>query len=71
MIGRFIADFYAPSRRLVIEVDGAYHAERARIDARRDAAFERAGYRVVRLEASFIASDIEAALALIRAAVLA
>ncbi len=39
-----------------------------RADSRRDAALERAGYRLVRLEASFIASDIEAALALIRAA---
>ncbi len=26
LLGRFIADFYAPAQRLVIEVDGAYHA---------------------------------------------
>jgi very-short-patch-repair endonuclease len=61
----------APAQRLVIEVDGAYHGERARADARRDAALERAGYRVVRLEASLIASDISGALAVIRAARLA
>jgi len=54
----------------VLEVDGEYHAERAHADARRDAAFQRAGYRVVRLEASLIANDIEGALALIRAALL-
>ncbi|MEO8902795.1 MAG: hypothetical protein ABI627_14825, partial [Polyangiaceae bacterium] len=36
----------------------------------RDAALERAGYRVVRVEASLIASDIEGVLALIRAALL-
>ena len=70
LLGR-IADFYAPSHRLVIEVDGAYHAEHGRADARRDAAFEGAGYRVVRLEASLIASNIEVALTLIRASLLA
>ena len=58
LLGRFIADFYAPAQRLVIEVDGVYHGERARADARRDAALERAGYRVVRLETSLIARDI-------------
>ena len=68
LLGRFIADFYAPSQRLVIEVDGAYHAERARADARRNAALECAGYRLLRIEASLIASDISGALALIRAA---
>ena len=71
LLSRFIADFYAPASRLVMEVDGAYHAERSRADARRDVALERAGYRVVRLQAWLIASDIEGALALIRAALLA
>jgi len=37
-------------------------------DARRDAALVRAGYRVLRLEASLIVSDIESALGRIRAA---
>jgi very-short-patch-repair endonuclease len=68
LLGRFIADFYAPTERLVIEVDGAYHAGHARADARRDAALARAGYRILRLEASLIVSDIEGALARIRAA---
>jgi very-short-patch-repair endonuclease len=52
----------------VIEVDGAYHGERARADARRDATLKRAGYRVLRIAASLVASDIESALAGIRAA---
>jgi very-short-patch-repair endonuclease len=43
-------------------------AERARLDARRDATLERAGYRVLRIAASLVASDIEGALAAIRAA---
>jgi very-short-patch-repair endonuclease len=68
LLGRFIADFLAPAQRLVIEVDGAYHGERGGADARRDAALERAGYRVVRVEASLVVSDIERALEQIRAA---
>jgi very-short-patch-repair endonuclease len=68
LLGRFIADFLAPAQRLVIEVDGAYHGERTAADARRDAALERAGYRIVRIEASLVVSDIESALECIRAA---
>jgi Protein of unknown function (DUF559) len=30
LLGRFVADFLAPAQRLVIEVDGVYHRERAR-----------------------------------------
>jgi len=30
LLGRFIADFLAPAQRLVIEIDGGYHAERLR-----------------------------------------
>ena len=71
LLGRFIADFYAPSQRLVLEVDGVYHAERARADARRDAALVRAGYCVLRLKASLVRSDIEGMLGFIRAALLA
>ena len=69
--GRFIADFYAPAVRLVIEVDGAYHAGHLPSDARRDAALARAGYRVLRFEASIIVSNIESALGRIPAALLA
>src|SRR5688572_10457562 len=37
VIGQYIVDFLAPAPRLVVEVDGAYHARRSRVDARRDA----------------------------------
>jgi len=70
LLGRFIADFMAPAQRLVLEVDGAYHGERGAADARRDAALERAGYRVVRVDASLVVSDIDRALEQIRAALL-
>ncbi|HYQ45272.1 MAG TPA: DUF559 domain-containing protein [Polyangiaceae bacterium] len=68
LLGRFIADFLAPAERLVVEVDGGYHAEQDRADARRDAVLARAGYRVLRLAAALVVRDIEAATALVRAA---
>ena len=67
LLGRFIADFLAPARRLVVEVDGAYHVERVRADAGRDAVLMRAGYRVLRFEAQLVAREIEAVVACIRA----
>jgi very-short-patch-repair endonuclease len=35
-LGRFIVDFLAPAQRLVLEVDGDYHAQPRQSDARRD-----------------------------------
>lgn len=64
----FIADFYAPSVRLVVEVDGGYHAVRASADARRERKLERAGYRVLRIEAEELTRNLPAAVAKIRAA---
>jgi very-short-patch-repair endonuclease len=59
-------DFLAPAERLVVEIDGGYHAEQARGDARRDAVLARAGYRVLRLDAALVVRDIEAAVARVR-----
>jgi very-short-patch-repair endonuclease len=67
LCGRFIADFYAPSRRLVIEVDGGSHRGRASADASRDRKLVRAGYRVLRVEAALVLGDLAAAVALVRA----
>ena len=57
----FIADFYAPSARLIVEVDGGYHARRVTADARRDRKLTRAGYRVVRLQSTLVMRDLPAA----------
>jgi len=68
VIGEFIVDFLAPAQRLVVEVDGGYHAARRRADARRDAVLRHMGYRVLRLESEFVMRGLEAALARIVAA---
>lgn len=67
-LGRYIADFAAPGAKLVVEVDGGYHAERVRADARRDRELGRLGYRVVHLPAELVARDLEGAVELVRAA---
>ena len=68
IIGEHIVDFCAPSVRLVVEVDGGYHAGRAQADARRDRRLGELGYRVVRLPAEVVAHDIEQAIAIVVAA---
>ena len=50
----YICDFVCASRKLVIEVDGAHHAQRRSADARRDKCLERLGYRVLGLEAQLV-----------------
>ena len=69
LAGRYIADFYAPALRLVVEVDGSIHARTARADARRDEKLRRLGYHVLRLEAELVLRDLPRAVALVRAAV--
>ncbi len=66
--GRWIADFAAPSTRLVVEVDGSAHCGRERHDARRDRALAALGYRVLRLDAELVLGDLAAAVAQVREA---
>jgi very-short-patch-repair endonuclease len=69
VLGRFIADFAASECRLVVEVDGGYHAHTVARDARRDRDLAKLGYRVVRVPADLVLQDLAAAVALVRAAV--
>ena len=70
LLGSCIVDFCCLSARVVVEVDGAYHAEpaRKRADARRERRLIKAGYRVVRVPAELVLADGEAALRLVREA---
>jgi very-short-patch-repair endonuclease len=65
-----IVDFLAPSRKLVVEVDGGYHrtAAQRRADARRDRRLERKGFRVLRLPAQLVLRRLPDAVARIRGA---
>jgi very-short-patch-repair endonuclease len=58
----------APSIQLIIEVDGAIHARKPSADARRDRKLTRLGFRVLRIPAVLVLSNLPAAVALVRAA---
>jgi very-short-patch-repair endonuclease len=66
VLGGYIVDFLAPACRLVVEVDGAYHARRLRADARRDARLRALDFRVLHLEAELVMRDLTLAIARIR-----
>ena len=61
----YIVDFYASQARLVVEVDGGYHAERAEFDAKRQRRLELAGYLFVRVASEVVLREPEVALQLV------
>jgi very-short-patch-repair endonuclease len=64
---RFIVDFYCPSRRLVVEVDGGAHDARsdADADAERDRILEALHFRVLRIRNEDVLEDLEAVVQII------
>ena len=48
-IGNYIADFYCPAKKLVIEIDGFTHGTKYEYDHERDAYMESLGIRVIRI----------------------
>jgi len=60
-IGNYVADFYIPSARLVLEVDGNAHdfGDRPTRDHARDQSLVSAGYRVVRVPATEVIRDLD------------
>ncbi len=58
-IGHYVADFCAPRQHLVVEVDGAQHAEQEDRDIKRTAYLRAHGYRVIRFRNSQVMKDME------------
>jgi very-short-patch-repair endonuclease len=69
-IHNYIVDFYCPSERIIIELDGAFHLDfiNQQKDHERDQQLERLGYKVLRFENKFVFEDIEMVLNSIREA---
>lgn len=61
IIGDYIADFMAPDIRLIVEVDGGYHAEReqAEDDVIRTLNLNTMGFNVIRFTNEDVMYDIE------------
>jgi len=68
-IGRYIADFCAPGKKIIVEVDGSQHLEQQEYDAERTAFLESKGYRVLRFWNNQVMHEIEAVLGVIADAV--
>jgi very-short-patch-repair endonuclease len=64
-IGNYIADFCAPRRKLIIELDGSQHLEQDEYDAERTAFFESKGYRVLRFWNNDVTNNIDSVLTVI------
>jgi very-short-patch-repair endonuclease len=59
-IGRYIADFACLRSRLVVELDGSQHAERAQYDDERSTFLKTQGFRVLRFWNALVFSEREA-----------
>jgi very-short-patch-repair endonuclease len=66
-IGNHIVDFFAPSVKLVIEIDGSQHLENEQLqkDKKRDAYFTGHGLEVLRFESRAVLTETEAVLEII------
>jgi very-short-patch-repair endonuclease len=62
-IGRYVLDFYCHAARLAVEVDGQSHGlgDRPQRDERRDAWMLANGIRTLRIPASVVLDDVDAA----------
>ena len=56
-IGPYVADFYCPAAKLVIEIDGATHDYRNADDIRRDEYMKSLGLGVMRIAAAEVLAD--------------
>ena len=65
-VGNFILDFYCPSCKLVVEVDGEIHAYQAEYDDDRTAKLAEYGYKVLRFTNEQVMNDLPKVLAEIR-----
>ncbi len=66
-VGNFVADFYCAPARLIIELDGDSHSERAESDAQRDAILRAEGYVVLRFTNEQVFNDLTSVLETIAA----
>ncbi|MEA2736245.1 MAG: hypothetical protein QOE14_2696 [Humisphaera sp.] len=61
-VGRYIADFLCHEMKLIVELDGPSHDERAEHDEKRTEFLERQGYRVIRFLNEDVHDDVVAVL---------
>ena len=65
-VGNFILDFYCPSCKLVVEVDGEIHIHQTEYDEASTAKLAEYGYKVLRFTNEQVMNDLPQVLAEIR-----
>ena len=66
-IGSYIADFYCPEKKLVIEIDGWTHDDKYKYDTDRDKFMKAQGIQVLRINDIDVKRDMNAILIWIKA----
>lgn len=61
-IGIYVVDFFCPEKKLVVELDGGQHQDRARHDEARDARLKSEGYTVLRYWNNEVMGNLESVL---------
>ena len=64
-IGKYIVDFCAPRKKLVIELDGSQHLEQQEYDEERTKYLAARGYRVLRFWNHDVMNDLDSVLKVI------
>ena len=69
-VGPYVADFYCPAKKLIVEIDGIAHdlGDNPQRDERRDEWLKSKGYRILRIPAIEVRDNLEGVLAYILAA---
>ena len=65
-IGKYIVDFVCHEQRVIVEVDGGQHSEKAEEDRIRDKWLGEQGYRILRFWNNEVLTNIEGVLEVIR-----
>jgi very-short-patch-repair endonuclease len=61
-IGKYVVDFCAPRKKLIIELDGSQHLEQSEYDSERTTFLESQGYKVIRFWNNEVMNSIEGVL---------
>jgi len=61
-LGHYIVDFYCPQAGLIVEVDGEFHGDRMIYDRGRALWLDAQGYRMVRVRAIDVLTDLDSVL---------
>ena len=71
-VSGYVAEFYCPSAKLIVEIDGEAHnrGHRPIRDTKRDAVLAEQGFRILRIPAAEILADVDAMAAAIAVAAL-